>query len=240
MVARLRSISKRIRWSLLLRAGVFALTWWLAPFWLFFLLALYLYLVPLFQAGKLAVPFLLLLLLAYLQAPSPVFFFIFGGLFYAIMTVKDLLVIDRQSAYELLALVLSFLLLRAFFLRFDEGVSGPSGAALAYSLLTAIVLMLLLRSFIECFREDIVVSPGVRRAGLWLSLLLFWQILIAGLFLPLDFVYQTVAVFLVAILIFDLVPDYFLGNYSANKALAAGSIIFALYVIVFASARWGL
>ena len=46
MAGKLKSISRQIHWSLLLKAAVFALAWFFVPFWLFFLIALYLYFIP--------------------------------------------------------------------------------------------------------------------------------------------------------------------------------------------------
>jgi hypothetical protein len=236
MEEKLKSILKQIHWFLVLRALVFALAWVWLPFWLFALIALYLYLVPLFQAGKLASPFFVLLALSYVQPPSNGFALIFGVLFYFLLLIKDLLLIDRRSAYELLVLALSFLTLRDFYLKFNEGIGG---GALGYALLAAAVLALLANSFVRCFWSDDA-AKGPRRAAALLLFLLFWQTLIAGLFLPIDFIYQSVAVFLVVVLLIDLIPEYLFGGLSRTKILTAGTVVFGLFVIVLGSARWGL
>jgi hypothetical protein len=41
---------------------------------------------------------------------------LFAAIFYFILLIKDLLIIDRRSAYEILMLVLSYLLVRRLFL----------------------------------------------------------------------------------------------------------------------------
>jgi hypothetical protein len=236
MVVKLKSISKRIHWSLVLKAAVFALAWVWFPFWLFSIVALYLYFAPLFQARRLAVPFFTLLLLCYLQTPGTTFAVIFGSVFYAILLIKDLLLIDRRSAYELLVLVLTFLLLRDFYSTFNGGINGST---LIYSFLIAGVFVFLARSFIRGFAGDAAAAAATDRVAVLLFFLLFWQILIAGLFLPVDFIYQSVTAFLVAVLLVDLVPEYLFGNLSRTKILAASTVIFALFVIVLGSARWG-
>jgi len=68
--------------------------------------------------------------------------------------------------------------------------------------------------------------------------LLTWQLLIVGLFLPLDFLYQSAIIFLVAVIILDLVPQYVFGELTRRKVLATGTVLFALLVIVLSSARW--
>jgi len=238
MEAKLRSILKRIHWSLVLRAAVFALAWLWLPFWVFFLLSFYLYLIPFFRPGKLAIPFSALLLLTFIQPPGALVALVFGAMFYAILLIKDLLLIDRRSAHELITLALSFLLLRDFYMKFNEGIGGP---ALFYSFLTAVVLGLLMLSYMGSSHEDdAAIAWPMERTAIWLSFLFLWQILIAGLFLPLDFIYQSVVVFLVVVLLIDLVPEHIFGGLSKTKTLMAASVIFALFVIVLGSARWGL
>jgi hypothetical protein len=45
-------------------------------------------------------------------------------------------------------------------------------------------------------------------------------------------------VFLVAIIIIDLVPQYIFGQLSRMKVLATSCVLFALLVLAAASARW--
>ncbi|HEX4104194.1 MAG TPA: hypothetical protein VHZ04_01805 [Candidatus Paceibacterota bacterium] len=206
------------------------------PFWLFFLIALYLYFVPLFQAGKLAVPFFVLLITTYVQAPDPLFIIVFGAVFYFLLLIKDLLLIDRRSAHELLVLVLSFLLLRDFYMAFPQGISG---AALWYALFTAILVALLARNLVRGGTGQ-GTDLGGERMALWLIFSLVWQATIVGLFLPLDFVYQMLAVFLVVILVIDLIPDYLFGTFERTKALTTITVVLILFAVILGSAQWGL
>src|ERR1700722_12935955 len=112
MVEKLKSISKQIHWSLLARAALFALFWFFLPFWLFFLLALYLYFIPFFQERTLPVPFFILLLLTFIESPGIFFAVIFGLLFYYLLLIKNLVLIDRKSGYELFVLAITFFFLR--------------------------------------------------------------------------------------------------------------------------------
>jgi hypothetical protein len=237
MEAKLRSISKQIHWSSALKAAIFALAWFWFPFWLFALVALYLYFIPIFRSGKLAIPFFVLLALSYFQSSGILFALVFGAIFYVMLLIKDLLVIERRSAYELLVLILSFLALRAFYITFD---GGASGAALAWAFLIAAAIALLIHSFIRCFAEEVAVGIPVKKGAGWLTFLFVSQILIVGLFLPLDFVYQSVIVFLTVFLFIDLLPEYLFGGLSPTKVLTAATAVFALFTIVLASAHWGL
>ncbi len=234
MVAKLKSISRRIHWSLVLKAAVFALAWLLLPFWIFFLVALYLYFVPPFQSGKLALPFFVLLVLAYVQPPGPFFAVVFGAALYVIFLIKDLLVIDRRSLYEFLVLVLSFLLLRALYVRFDEGAQG---VALWYAFFVAAAIVLLLRSLARASGGTV---PREEPVAFFLSFVLIVQAIIVGLFLPLDFIAQSLLVFLVAFFLIDTIPEHLAGGASRKKILVTAMVLFALATIVVGSAQWGL
>jgi hypothetical protein len=245
MVEKLKSISKRIRWSLLLKAAIFAVAWILFPFWLFVLVALYLYFVPVSQSKTVAGPFFTLLLVSFLNPVSPIFAFILGIIFLYILLIKDLVLIDRASAYEVTVLFLTFLLLLDFYIK--EGGSF-NVFSLLYSLCVALIVGYLLSTFVRMAAPQGAASseagsskrPLLIRTALWISTLLLWQFIIVGLFLPVDFVYQTVTVFLGAIFIIDLIPQYLFGQLSRQKIMVTLSILFILFVFVLGSARWGL
>ncbi len=206
----------------------------------FALVALYLYFVPPFQAGRLLWPFIALLILTFAEPTNPLFILIFAILFYYLLLIKDLLLIDRKSAYEILIFALSFFLLRDFYRVFGSGVSGWG---IWYAFLLAALLGIIASRFMKAFsiNDPAGSSPHpLRRIISWLTFLLSWQFLVLGLFIPLDFIYQTAIVFLVLALVIDFVPGQYLGDISRSKALATGITVFSILVIILASARWGL
>jgi hypothetical protein len=245
MVEKLRSILKRTNWSLLLKAVIFGVAWWASPFlsfWLFLIIALCLYFIPITGAGKVSAPFFVLLLLSFFQNQSALAAVIFGVIFYFIILIKDLIIIDRRSAYEILILALSYLLMRSFFIKTGGSLGGW---ALLYGLIVAWAVSAMIMSFIKNFsaapeatnsRE----AKSFHRMLGWMTFLLAWQLLLVGLFLPLNFLYQSAIIFLVAIVLIDIVPQYVFGELSRAKVLATGSVVFSLLVIIAASARWVL
>jgi hypothetical protein len=235
MVARLKSISRQIHWSLLLKAAVFALAWFFLPFWLFLLIALYLYFIPFFNSRKLFWPFFALVVLTYIEPANPVYLLLFAVLFYYLLLIKDLLLIDRQVAYELLIIALEFFLIRSFYGHF--GIMLMTTAAVWYSLLLAMIIGLLVNSMILYVAE----GSFLRRPAVWFATILVWQFLLLGLFLPLDFIYQSVVVFLAATLIIDLVPEQVLepGGVSRQRIMTSGITIGTLVFLVLVSATWG-
>ncbi len=240
MEEKLKSISKQIHWSLLLRAAAFALAWLWLPIWLFCLIALGLYFTPLFQARKLAPPFFILLLLGILQPATLFFAVIFGAVFYGILLIKDLIVIDRRPAYEMVVLVLSILMFRSLYLQFQNGIQAP---AVIWSFIAAAAFAWLLDSFMRGFEadpENTAQENPLRRTASWLSFLLMWQMLLIGLFLPLDFIYQSAGAFLVAVVLVEFIPEYIAGTLSHAKLLATSGLVCGLFAVVLGSAHWGL
>jgi hypothetical protein len=239
MAEKLKSILKQTRWSLVLKAAIFAAAWLVLPFWLFLLVALYLYFVPFLGSAKVALPFLVLLLLSLFEGQNIFFALIFGILFYYILAIKDLLIIDRRSAYEMLVLALSFFLLRIFFLK-EGGDLG--GGSIVYGFCVAAMISMMMASYIANFADDSVSAQerSLRRTVNWLSFFLMWQIVIAGLFLPLDYLYQTAIIFLASITIIDLLPRYIFKEISPSKIFTTSAVVFTLLVLLLSSARWGL
>jgi hypothetical protein len=239
MEEKLKSILKRTHWSSLLKAVAFGAAWWLFPFWLFLLIALYLYFVPFSGTAKIAVPFFVLLVISFFEGQNIIWAVIFAAIFYFVMLIRDLLIIDRKSAYEILVLILSYLLIRNFFLKVGGDFGGFS---LIYSFFIAVLFGGMLSSYMNNFSitDSEPEARSFRRTVSGVFFILMWQLLIVGLFLPLDFIYQSAVVFLVAAIFIDVVPHYIFGEMSRKKVLATSTVLFALLTIVLASARWTL
>ena len=107
------------------------------------------------------------------------------------------------------------------------------GRRFFWAMLLAAALALLLRCLVNADRD-------ITRVTTWLSFLLFVQILFAGLFLPIDFIYQSVTVFLAVVLLIDLIPEAVSGSLARKKIVMTAMTVFALFVVVLASARWGM
>lgn len=239
MAEKLKSISKRIHWSSLLRAAVFGLSWLWLPSWAFIFVALYLYLIPWFRVGALAMPFIVLLILAFSTASGGFMAIIFAAIFYLILLVKDLIVLDRRALYEVIVLGLILLLLRAFYANFNQGATG---SALLYAFIVAGAAALLFRNFIAAVSGEATFEkrPQLVRVATWILFLLFVQLFIAGLLLPLDFTYQSTIIFLVVVLLVDLIAEYLFSGLSREKLLGVATVVGTLLVLILSSARFWL
>ncbi len=242
MAVVLRSISKQIHWSLLAKAAIFACAWWYLPTWLFVVVACILYFVPPFQTRRNLVPFLVLLGIAVATPPSVLMAVIYGIICYYLFLIKDLLVIDRKSARAVLAMALSFFLFREFFSAWS---SGFSSGAFVMSWVVAIAFGALLNGVIVAHRnkqedEDLPGGKRLRRTTVAVASFVMLESLTVALFLPIDFIYQSIIVFLIAALFIDLVPAYFFRDLALRRIRMTVMAVFAMLVVTLASAKWGI
>ena len=70
MAAKLKSISKQIHWSSLVRAAIFACAWWYLPAWLFFHRGIGLYFFAAVRIAGEHMPFLVLLGISLTTPPA--------------------------------------------------------------------------------------------------------------------------------------------------------------------------
>jgi hypothetical protein len=235
MAERLKSISKQIRWSLALRALIFAAVWFFLPYWLFALVALYCYFVPLFRPWKLFIPFFCIMVLAFIYPAGILFAAILGVMFYCTLLIKDLLVVNRRSMYEILVLALFFFLIRNFF----EAWTGFGGGAFIASFFCAVLIGFLTDNIMHFFAsETLLPIGGMRRISGWLMALLSWQALLVGLLLPLDFVYQSIIVFVAITFFYELIIGHFFEDLSRERIFVTAGVFFSLLALLLASAPW--
>lgn len=231
MEEKLKSISGQIPWSLLLRAVAFGLGWLILPFWVFLILALGLYFIPFFQVWKLFFPFALTLVLAYLVPVGLWAALFLGALFFFILGVKDLVLIDRTAAFRFLLYIFLFI---AFFYSFSRFDSGITTASFFWFFLLSLLFAFLLGNF---FGYSGLGAEKKRFRGVTLSLLalILFEISLVILFLPLSFFSATLLAFSAAVILFELASDYFSGRLNGLRILSYGTIFFAVYTLILAS-----
>ena len=237
METRLRSTLRRIHWSLVLKAGGVAVAWLLFPWYVFLAVALYFYFVPLFHPSKLLFPFLIFLFLA-LESPLNLgFALLLGSLFYVILGIKDLILIDRRSAYDILTLTLIFLLDIWFF--FSFGDSGGYSAAVSALLLSGVVSFLFWRSL--AYAHPHWLSPQeARRMRMVSGAAWFFvsQLSLVVLFLPISALFQAILVFFLSAVVLALLSLHLESALTRNRVLVYFSATFVFLVAVFGFLSW--
>lgn len=235
----LTSIAKRIHWPLLIKAAAFGFSWFLLPFWLFLAIGIYFYFMPLFRPKDLAFPFAALIFFAYTEERSLLLAILFAALFYLIIGVKDLILINRQSAKEILALLFALFLAVKFFSSADNW-SGLS--VLGYSFVASVFVFFLAKLFI---RSDSA-SGNDEMAGKKTTIALLaasffiWQLFLSLVYLPLNFLYQS-AIFIVTATIFlELISDHIRSALTKRKILLQFSIFLVFAATILVSAQWAL
>ena len=240
MAAKLASISKQIHWSSLIRAAVFAVAWWYFPAWIFLVVACGVYFLPSFESLKNLPAFLVLLGIALATSPTALMAVIYGAICYYLLLIKDLFVIDRKSARAILAMALAFFLFREFFFAWTAGLSAGS---LLWAWIVAFAFGVLVNGVIMARRgKEVDDERGrrPRRVAVGVATMLMFEILVICLFLPVDFIYQSIVAFLAAALLLDLVPAYLFRELEPRRVRATAIAIAALLVVVLASAKWGI
>ena len=191
MAVKLRSILRSIPWFLIFKAAVFGAAWLFLPFWLFLLIALYLYFFPPFQIFSLGLPFLFTIASAAVFERGLVMGAFLGLIFYLILGIKDLVFIKRVPAYKVMTVALIFLITSGFFHRFSN---WGSLSVTFWSFVFAAIFFLLIKNLVNYEEFS---SLRTFRAGRSEKLLGFGILGLLGLelaflllFLPFSFYYQ--------------------------------------------------
>lgn len=233
MVEKLRSITKKIRWSLVLKAAAVGLSWVYLPEWISVILAVFFYFSSFFRIRHMGVPFLSALIIAHVLGQNiPVGFFLAGCLF-LILGLKELVFIDRRSAYMALIFLIFFF---ASFLLY-ENLDAWNGWFPVKSLLFAWLFWAFSRGFLLEAGEGL---PGNTSLALGALSFVFWEIVTVIAFLPLDFLYQAGIIIFMAFVFFEWLVDYSRSSLVKNKILIYISLLFILVTLIFAFAKWSL
>lgn len=236
MVERLKSTARQIHWSLLLKAAVFAVLWSIAPLWVAIVFALFVYAIPWFKPLSLWLPFLLLILLA-LFLPHNFFAVLsLGVLFYLVVGIKDLLFVNRLQAYEILALLLSFISFLYTFTRISEMSTGSRYFAL---LIPATIAFLLLRGLENYLGEGIERRVGFR-GKMFCAAFLLSQLSFALLFMPVGVLVQTAIMFIAVSIVVEIAVDECLGQLHSQRLLFYFLLFFVVSTLILVSVEWGL
>ena len=241
MEAKLRSISRSIPWFLIFKAAIFGATWLFLPFWLFLLIALYLYFFPPFQIFRLGFPFLLTTLSAAVIQRSLVVGAFLGLIFYLILGIKDLIFIKRVLAYKVMTAALVFLVVSDFFHRFS---SWGSLSVTFWSLVLAAIFFLLIKNLVnyEEFSSPRTVRVGRSEKLLTFGILglLVLELAFLLLFLPFSFYYQIAFFSAFIFVIPTLTLDYLQGLHLPGKIIIGLSFLFVFIVFIMASTEWSI
>lgn len=220
--------------GLILKAAVLGLGWLFLPFYAFLLLAVYFYFVPFFQQFKLLVPFILTIAVT-ASLPYEIWFaFFIGLLFFLILGIKNLVLVNRFENHQLTVFLLLFLIFLSLFSHFESWQAWTASAAL---LGTGFSFFFLFEELADYTRER---SERKKLIVAALGALLIWQGASVIIFLPLNYFYQTAILFLSAIIMADLFLEYIAKKLDRRKILSDFSIFFAMASIILASANWGL
>ena len=236
MAIKLKLVSRIPQLRLALKALIFGLLlllvktsgFGLLPVILFLTVAGVFYAQPLFKTIELLTIFFILLTTALLvvkaflySSYAPLAILYFTTLFYLLLGVKNLVLIQREKWQRFLNLALSYnIFLLFFFYSQNDFFSRLLPALLG--------LFLLLRSL---FRKRLII---------WITILLMAETLWAISLLPIGFINAASLAFLVYFDISDLAGRHLNQTLNRRRILTDVTILIVLLVAIFAFSRWSL
>ncbi len=219
---------------LLIKACAFGLSWFFLPFWFFLLAAVYFYFVPFFQPLKLFIPFILTITAA-VVVPYNFWFAVFLGLlFFLLLGIKNLILVNRFENHQLMVFLLLFLIFFGLFSHFENWQRWTA----SIGLLGAGLSFFFLFEELADYSRELSKHKKILVAGL--GSLFIWQEASVLIFLPLNHFYQTAILFLSAVIMTDMFLEYLAKKLDRTKILNDFSIFFVMVSIILASANWGL
>lgn len=241
MELKFESISNRIHWSLALKAALVGVAWYAFSFPFFALLVVALYLVPLFDPLKFIAPFLAMLVLGAVLPPYFLFSLFFACAFYFILGIKDLILVQRSTAYE--ALILLFLLgfSFSFFFHFQ---AGASGVALVFVALGVASIALLVQRFFTYHEKEGQRSAhfgqGEKRIASFLYAFFLGECALAVLLIPMNSTLRTALLFLAGMVGFEVLTEHVLHELTWQRAFAYLTLLFVFTILMLTANQWGL
>lgn len=187
--------------------------------------AIYCYLVPFFRPLSLTPAFLMFLLMASATPPGFLRAICAVAILALIFGIKDLVIVNRKAAYQLLVLAMSF---AGSLLLFNNFVAWSASGSFLSMALASILWFWLLRNVPE--RQDASVLPTA------IAALLLFEIGAVMFFLPINFFAQATLLFLASALLFEAATD--IKRFSFMQALAWGAGYAAISLLVVFLASW--
>lgn len=177
-------------------------------------------------------PLCLTFVLAAVLSPNVLFALFLGTLFFLILGIKNLILVNRFASRQLVAFLLLFLVFLSFFSQFENWQAWP----ISFWWLGIVLVVFCLIKESADYRPEPPRRQKFLVAGL--GSLFIWQIGLVALFLPLNYFYQTALLFLSAVFLIDVLLDYLNSRLHRRKILTNFSIFLVLLGIIMASAKW--
>lgn len=179
-------------------------------------------------------PYLTMIGFAAILVPSAWTGFFFGAVFFLILGIKDLVLVNRGLAYQSLFYLIFFIASLNFFVRFDhfarEGIL-PASLALGAG-------FFLLGAPLARFVDPILTED--HRPTLYFALggFLIWQWTWALVFLPLNFFYQAALLFVAVVFATQMLLEHLLGDFDRRRILLYFSVFFIFASFILAANPW--
>lgn len=237
METRLKLVLEKIHWSLIFKSFIIGLSWVFLPFWLFLIIVLFIYFIPIFRINSLLFQLLIFIFLAKIISFSFWNFLLISILFFLILGIKDLIIIRRAVAYEFLGLLIFFILGLKFFERINIEFNWSN---IILSLFFSISFFLFLKNKIFFEKSFDELNYFNFKIGLSIMAFLIWQLILILNFLPINFYLQTAILILFISIGFETILNY--AIFGLNKQFILGNILifFIIFIFILSFNYWSL
>ena len=108
---------------------------------------------------------------------------------------------------------------------------------LILSFFFSVIIGLLVQNLISFFKENVFErKDNLSKIIPWIIFFLSWELILAGIFIPINFIYQSIIVFIGFTFFYELIMGYFWNELSRERIFIISGIFFSLMVLFLVSA----
>jgi len=239
MAVRLKLVINKIHWFLMFKSALLAFAWIIFPHWLFLITTALIYFFPVFRPGTMLFPLFLFFLISFILPHNFLGFLLITILLFLILGIKDLIIVNRFYAYELLGFFIFLIFSFIFFQKFGQVFVLKS---IIYSFLFILAFYLFFKKIFNLSIANLGIEIDQKRFKIFLTVFSFfiWQIIFLLNFLPFNFYLQTGMLALFIMIGMDFILNYFLNKIkTANILFLTFSFLF-LFIFILLFNKWSL
>jgi hypothetical protein len=239
MAVRLKLVINKIHWFLIFKSALLAFAWIIFPHWLFLITIALIYFFPVFRPGTMLFPLFLFFLISFILPHNFLGFLLITILLFLILGIKDLIIVNRFYAYELLGFFIFLIFSFIFFQKFGQVFVLKS---IIYSFLFVLAFYLFFKKIFNLSIANLGIEIDQKRFKIFLAVFSFfiWQIIFLLNFLPFNFYLQTGMLALFIMIGMDFILNCFLNKIkTANILFLTFSFLF-LFIFILLFNKWSL
>jgi hypothetical protein len=239
MAVMLKLVINKIHWFLIFKSALLAFAWIIFPHWLFLITTALIYFFPVFRPGTMLFPLFLFFLISFILPHNFLGFLLITILLFLILGIKDLIIVNRFYAYELLGFFIFLIFSFIFFQKFGQVFVLKS---IIYSFLFVLAFYLFFKKIFNLSIANLGIEIDQKRFKIFLTVFSFfiWQIIFLLNFLPFNFYLQTGMLALFIMIGMDFILNCFLNKIKTTNILFLTFSFLFLFIFILLFNKWSL